>query len=270
MESEPAYQYVRGNPVNRTDPSGYCPTPKGTKGDVICVDLFIQLETFSAGFAAGDGRTFSSDSKPIQLEKYITGFKIGNEQGVSQEDFGSSRAYLYIYLDDNGEITRRELHVNTSCTKLGCFGPYWQYEKFLATQDSQTGEIKVTWGLKNGFSGYLREEADEIYKMYEGQAEPGSMADNTSKFLTGVASSLPDIDGTMTLARKDCEDSYYVRELDRDPFPSLEIYHYKNSQHFHTIGTCPQTEFLGTFAPFWGLSPFAPDEIIRDGISTWP
>lgn len=141
-----------------------------------------------------------------------------------------------------------------------------QYEKFLATQDPQTGEIKVTWGLKNGFSAYLREPTDKIY---EAEAEIGSMAIG-STLLMSSAGLLPDINGTITLARGVCEDSYYVRELNRDPFPSLEIYHYKNGQHFHTIGTFPETEFLGTFAPFWGLSPIAPNEIFRDGIPTWP
>jgi RHS repeat-associated protein len=270
VESEPPYQYVRGNPVNRIDPSGYCPAPKGTKGDVICVDLFIQLETFSGGFAAGDGRGFSPDSKPINLEKYTTGFAPGNTQGFGQEDFGRSRAYLYIYLDDNGNMTRSDLYVNTSCVQIGCFGPYLKYEKLSATQDSQTGDINVIWGLKNGFSSHLRTKADSINEMYDGQAEAGSVVDITSKFFTNSSSLLPDIDGTMTLGRFACEDTYYVRGLNRDPFPSLEIYHYRNGELFYTIGTYPETEDFDDFAPFWGLSPMAPQEIIGDGLPTWP
>ena len=66
------YMYVRGNPLNMVDPTGHCPTAPSSMGAAICVSLFIQPETVSAGplVVHGDGRSFSNNSDPSASRGY--------------------------------------------------------------------------------------------------------------------------------------------------------------------------------------------------------
>ena len=59
--------YVENNPVNLVDPSGHCPTPPKSSGNVICVAGFIPTKESEGGpwgsiVCQGDDRDFSPDS----------------------------------------------------------------------------------------------------------------------------------------------------------------------------------------------------------------
>jgi RHS repeat-associated protein len=223
------YSYVRNNPVNNTDPSGHCPAPKGGSGNVICVDLFIQSETIVLYIGHGDNRGFDPDSDP-----------------------GSSRAYAYIYLDDSGNLTGYEVTVNQSCTFMGCDGPAENWNKFSVTQDGD-GNINMEWELLNGVSGKLMD-------MWEATKTPLDPSGNED-FLA-LSSLLQPINGEMTIS-KTKNGNYALTNLNRDPYPSLEVYFYDDGQYRYTLGTYSE-KYGPFFGPLWGLTPFAKNETISN------
>jgi RHS repeat-associated protein len=220
------YTYGRSNPVYYIDPDGHCPIPSESSGNVICIDLFIQSRTIGLGFGYGDNRGFDANSDP-----------------------SASRAYAYLYMGEDGRLKDVQVYVNPSCTAAGCYGPYEEYNSFIAVQDPDTGEIQISWNLLNGFSGMLREHADEVY---ERESSIGAMP-LYSNIVLGASSGLAAINGEMTIAVSST--SYKVTSMDRDPYPSLEVYHFQNGIHKATLWQSKER-----YGPFIGLSPIAPNE----------
>jgi hypothetical protein len=196
-------------------------------GNVICVDLFISARyTDRARFGYGDNRTYDANSDPSQ-----------------------SRAYLYLYLDDKGTLLRYEPHIaEKSCTQVGCFKTNPQNNHFWASQDPKTGEITVEWRLENGFSSFVKKYAEVSRGFFPGLA-------NGAYISAEVV--LPDINGELTIGRRNGR--YEVLEMNRDPYPSLEVYHYRNGRFVREILTRPESRF----GPFYGLNPLARNEVIR-------
>ena len=216
------YAYSLSNPLKYTDPSGHCPAPSERSGYVICVDLFIQTRTTLAGRGYGDDRDFSSNS-PKNV----------------------SRGYLYISLDVDGNVTGTETHVdNPSCTVLGCFEPLPEYNSFTVSQDSETGDITVDWNLLNGVSSQLRNVG----------TAPFMGITPLGPALEGASYILDSIDGTLTLSRND-SGKYGLSHLDRDRYPSLEIYEYDHGETVRTIGRVPE-QCGSFFGPLIGLNRF--------------
>lgn len=177
----------------------------------------------------GDNRGFDTDSAPE-----------------------ASRAYAYIYLDDSGNVIGSEASVNQSCTVRGCFGPADEFNDFSVSQESTGGDINITWNLLNGVSGELREHANEAY---EEESSIGAMPLYSSIVLAG-SFGLASINGEMTLSLGD-GGNYQITSLDRDPYPSLEVYFYKNGDYQYTLG-----QFEERYGPFIGLIPIAPSQRI--------
>jgi RHS repeat-associated protein len=236
------YTFAFNNPVTFTDPDGRCPRPPQGTGRIICIDLFIQSETIGGGFGYGDNRSFDYQSSP-----------------------DASRAYIYLYLDAFGhEVTDVEVHINESCTRIGCFGPYSQYNHIAVQQDPGTKSIRVSWDLKNGFSAYLNTQSlffDELLGCYRPlfflapillPGFPPIVDPATS--LVAASTLLPDINGELTLAPDNLH--YRVAALNRDPYPSLEIYLYVNGRLEQEIG-----KYAERYGPFVGLNPIAPNQM---------
>jgi RHS repeat-associated protein len=232
------YLYAADNPIQYIDPTGQCPQPSADSGDVICVDLFIQTSTILFGLGKGDGRSFSSNSLPDQ-----------------------SRGYLYIYLDNKSKFKFPQQYVNPSCFTFttGCFGPYPQYNKFEVRQDPASLDITVTWDLLNGLSGFLRKDAANALWL-----EGHGICNVLSVGSIGVSYTIPSINGELTLGMKQISrinkgHQWYVKHLDRDPYPSLEIYYYFNGSLAYTIdrrGEWPLEH------PEIGLAPPAPNDTV--------
>ena len=89
----------------------------------------------------------------------------------------------------------------------GCAGPIDEYNSFTAKQDPETGEIHVEWDLLNGVSGELRR----------------------TFFLAGLSILIPEINGELILVKND-DGQYELVYLNRDPYPSIEIYVYKDGK----------------------------------------
>jgi len=224
------YLYARNNPLKYTDPDGHCPKPATESGNVICIDLFIQTSTIVFGSGYGDNRGFDTNSAP-----------------------GASRAYLYIYLDDNGMVISTSVVVNQSCTILGCFGPINEYNHFSVNQENPGDDIVITWNLLNGVSGELRNYAEEVYKS---ESSIGSMS-NYSSFILALSYGLASINGQMIISLGE-DGKYQITSLNRDPYPSLGVYYYKDGDYQYTLG-----EFAEKYGPILGLSSIAPNQIIR-------
>lgn len=222
-----------------TDPSGLCPAPDPSKGRVICVDLFIQSEYILVGNGYGDGRGFSDNSLPDK-----------------------SRGYLYIFLDDQGRVIGSNQQVNRSCTTLGCYGPYPEYNHFEVAQSNNNGYIGkliINWSLLNGVSGSLRSSADKLRDSVNSPScgDKGGIA-IASQILGTVSASIPEINGTMAISMKP-DGKYFVESMDRDPYPSLEVYYYTPSNPGRATQVIMQhTESGG--GPMWGLNPLAPND----------
>jgi hypothetical protein len=227
--------YSRGNPLKYNDPSGHYPAPSGDSGNIICVDFFIQTEKIIFNTGEGDVRGFDPDSVPTQ-----------------------SRAYFYLHLNDQGQLLSVEPHVNPSCTIGGCFSPLDEHNILNVTQDLETGQLHLQWNLTNGVSSQAFKLSEEIYSA---EAELGSYAGG-SMFANAFGKTIPAINGEMTLSPTMLPGSYDLSYLDREPFPSLEIYQYSNSELHHTIGTLPERGAVGNIGPIWWLNPLAPNELI--------
>lgn len=228
------YSYVYNNPVAFTDPSGHCPRPQAKEArilTVLCVDLFIQTETIVLGTGEGDNRGFDYDSD-------------------------SSRAYMYLYIDENQELVGTETGVQESCTDFGCFGPYEEYNEFVATQNPETGNINISWSLKNGFSGYLLSELAEPLEEASSTLPNGAISAPAATAYRMASKLLPDINGEMEITFKDGQAQIY--SINRDPYPSLEVYAYRGGVYQYTLGQYPEE-----FGPNIGLNPIAPNHVVE-------
>ncbi len=228
------FMYTYGNPLKFSDPLGNCPAPSDGSGFIVCVDFFIQTETIIFTLGDGDGRGFDADSDPLK-----------------------SRAYFYLHFDEDGALTEITPEVNESCTRIGCFMPADVHNIFNASQDAQTGEIYIDWHLTNGFSSLLLSESDEIY---EQEAALGAMPHTSNAYLL-AGSGIPAIDGEMVLSPTK-RGSFEVTYLNRDPYPSLEIYRYLDGNLVETIEQLPERSLIGHLGPVVWLSPVAPNERI--------
>jgi len=237
------FSYSYNNPLKYNDPSGHCPNPESAVDDdtsVICVDLFIQTDEiltdqWLSGY--GDGRTFSPNSDPKK-----------------------SRGFVYIYLKKDGTIKRvGDPQINASCVKnLGCYGPVLKYNSFTATQDPGTKEITVKWKLLNGVKASFDASAD----MYEQAAMSGMLEPDGITTMMGVAGLLRNppgppsesIDGDIKLMPYN--NTFRVSGGARDPYPSLEVYHYTKFE-LYEIWTSPE-QYGPNGGPTYGLSDQAP------------
>lgn len=70
---------------------------------------------------------------------------------------------------------------------------------------------------------------------------------------------LPAINGTLTLSLS-ADGQFNLSRLNRDPYPSLEIYHYYNGALQYTIARLPECDFVGNLGPFIWLNPLARNE----------
>jgi RHS repeat-associated protein len=223
------YTYGRGNPVSNNDPSGHCPEPKGSE-NTICVDLFIKSDRIALGFGHGDDRDFDTNSDPSQ-----------------------SRAYLFIFLDSEGKVLDQFVHANTSCTEVGCAGPFEGHNKFTALQDPETGKIHVEWDLSNGATSLFQ----ELDPMDYNDPNRSPYWPKPITFGDIASAALPNINGELTLTPVG-EGNYTLESLDRDPYPSLEIYQYRYGQEPQTIGTYSQWP---GWTPSIPLNPLFPNEV---------
>jgi hypothetical protein len=220
------YAYTFNNPLRYVDPNGHCPAPPKDSGNVICVDLFISTEYIENRRGYGDNRSFDSNSDPKR-----------------------SRAYIYITVDDNGKVVKvSEPQVNPSCVVgAGCWGPTYEYEKIDVTQ-ADDGTINVSWKLKNGFAGHWLRIAEAVKATRGNPAIPLILAGQLDD----------DIDGNMQIKR-DREGKYQINSLNRDPYPSLEVYYYEYGQWKQTIDR--RSEWPSGY-PSIGLKPDAPRDYI--------
>jgi len=218
------WAYANANPGRFVDPTGNCPKPES--GSFICVDLFIQTETI-LGFGRGDGRSFSSDSDPRK-----------------------SRAFLYIKLNAEGKIETRMAQINKSCLTIGlCFGPSHGLNHFDAIQLTN-GDIRVDWKLYNGVSGSI--------------ADLKSFLLNNNLIIPFLALScgyspfdLDPIDGTLTLSRGS-NGVWRLKQLNRDPYPSLGVYQYQNG---NLVKIIIERNEWPSGQPDVGLRPEAPNDV---------
>lgn len=229
-----AARHALSNPISLLDPTGRCPQPPTSSGKTICVDLFIQAPFIILGTGYGDGRGFDSNSAPQK-----------------------SRGYVYIYLDNNGKMRGAPMpHINPSCVVLvGCFGPYPQYNHFDVSQDSSNGNLHVTWQLLNGVSGAFRATGDQLCNESNTYGDPSGNIAGSGSAAKLISNAIPEINGTMTLHRN-INGTYSVIALDRDPYPSLEVYYYLPGQPTQMI--MQHRELEG--GPMVGLNPLTPND----------
>ena len=237
------YQYGYSNPVLWTDPSGRCPAPPRGSGDVICVALFIatphlgpeislvmtlpplvgggRTVAITLPLGVGDGRGFSANSSPLDT------FPL----------HGGSRASIYLFMDDCGKLLNHQAEFNRSYVLGGIFGlgfgPYLAYERFEAKQAHH--DIAVTWRLFNGASAWARRHADTYRHLAEAaqhfpKVSPDTTVPPEVGYRLGAALfqalewmiALDPIDGALTIAVAKATDTYRIKTMNRDPYPSLE------------------------------------------------
>ncbi len=200
---------------------------------MICIDLFIQTELIVFGQGYGDNRGFDWDSPPDR-----------------------SRAYLYLYLDSEGRLLQTETHINESCLRFaGCFGPYFEYNRFTVRQASPADDLTIDWQLTNGFSGFLFRGSEYLIAAH--CMVPANL-------MVGAAGiTLPPIDGTLTLSRNS-GGQWYLGRLNRDPYPSLEIYYYEDGRLVDVIDQRPEKPSghpeIGLQPP--SLRPWLPNDTV--------
>jgi hypothetical protein len=128
----------------------------------------------------------------------------------------------------------------------------------------QPGEdIKIDWRLLNGVSGWARYnqkhnidaiDATTDYVSYTGRAAAAALF-AAIEFFVGLDS----IDGTMSIGYDKSTGGYKVKTLNRDPYPSLEVYHYLDGQ----LQSDPLLRHPETAAgPYEGLKPSAPRDTL--------
>lgn len=271
------YQYGYSSPTNLVDRTGRCAAPPRNSGNVICIALFISTPSigpdvwinassqpvfgvtptkFALPIGVGDGRSFSSDS-----------LSVGDGNYPVQ---GGSRAYLYLFMDDCGSLTRKSSRFNRSYVLGGYFGmgfgPYPEAETFDAEQKGD-GTIDVVWNLPNGASAWARQNQQFWQSMIEqSNSVPGSSDAQASYSLadafyraTEWAIGLDNINGELSISRTEGRPfPYDVSSMSRDPYPSLEVYHYQNGFAVDTLLKRPET----SAGPYIGLRPDAPRDII--------
>jgi hypothetical protein len=126
-------------------------------------------------------------------------------------------------------------------------------------QDHETGNINLGWSLTNGVSSQLLTAGDAIY---QAEADIGSMAIGST--LLGFSGHMLDpINGEMTLVRNG-NGTYDIQQLNRDPYPSIEIYQYNTGNLVDTIAKLPERGFVGNLGPVIWLNPLAPNQVISD------
>ena len=69
---------------------------------------------------------------------------------------------------------------------------------------------------------------------------------------------LDPIDGALTIAFDKATDTYRIKTMNRDPYPSLEVYHDKDGRFVDEVHTSLET----TAGPYVGLRPDAPRDTI--------
>ncbi|MCL4870147.1 MAG: RHS repeat-associated core domain-containing protein [Anaerolineae bacterium] len=243
-QSHNRYSYVLGNPLVLVDPTGHCPAPPSGSGNIICVALFIQDSKIIFRTGDGDGRSFNSNSSEWR-----------------------SRGYAYIYLDEidvNGNV-RVEFYLNDSITIFGDFEADYTQSDFVVTVNPLTGQIKIVYNLRNGFTARVyRDDTDTFESML---SECHGVPECGGGFIPlGPAARvfIPDINGTIILT-PNAFGGYDVF-VDRDPYPSLEVYQYYDGSLVRTLIRLSPDGWGGTmFGPILGLNPLAPNQIsIRD------
>jgi RHS repeat-associated protein len=237
------WTYTEQNAVNHIHPSGQCPRAPTWAAGAICVDLFISTSEILGGLGRGDGRGFSYDSLPTQ-----------------------SRGYLYAFFDRWGRFTGYVPHVdNPSCTVVGCFGPYDEFNEFTAAPNTRGDRIQVEWHLLNGLSGVLRSDIPEWIDLVDlldtDQFHVFEIAEEFARCAAGIGGALIGfIDGEMSLQRDPDTARWDLERLDRDPYPSLEVYYYQDGTYEYTVAHGLRDEYRGPGGAFVGLSPLAPND----------
>jgi hypothetical protein len=182
---------------------------------------------------------------------------------------------MYIETDGCEQLLGEDFTANTSFLFEGLFGfgPYYEYEKFKATQDGL--DIRVDWSLTNGVVAWARSNAAEYRRLVEealanGQARPqfGETISPVAGLTIGQAIfqaielsiGLDSIDGEMKIAYDRATDRYSITHLKRDPYPSMEVYYYENGVFQYALDGGLRVETPA--GPEIGLSPNAPRDTI--------
>ena len=199
------YAYGYANPVSNTDPTGMCPKPPASVGaNVICLALFIESAevpvTGTPFLLHGDGRRFSSNSKPDQSRGYIW---INTDTGYAEPHMNPT-GYIIVapvpvcVLPINGDGTVEQPRLEQGSIRGGAgggsidyFAPSW-YNSWKVTKYQQN-RIQVEYDLV--LSGYLEDVA-------------------------------PHINGTITFYRN--ETGGYNAYGERDGYPWAEAYFHHN------------------------------------------
>jgi RHS repeat-associated protein len=228
------FAYSLNNPLKFVDPTGHCPAPPNDSGNVICVDLFIATPKIENGLGYGDDRSYDSNSDPAK-----------------------SRAYTYIYLDKDGKYLSNKVFVNPSCTVIGCFGPVMEFNKIHVTQDDN-GSLHISWQLKNGFAGEMLKNIEQVEEM--NKSLPPDQQSSPAGFVAAlVATNMnEDINGELVL-NPDGNGKYSAGPMNRDPYPSLEVYYYSDGKNAKTILRQPEWP---SGKPSIGLRPDVPRDFI--------
>ncbi|NJL55408.1 RHS repeat-associated core domain-containing protein [bacterium] len=236
--SQHPYQYGYSNPARWTDPSGLCPIPP-MEGDGICVDFFIADKgigpSVTLPLTAGPHSTLVTQHVGVGDNRGANAASVPGEEVLS----GGSRAYLYIVVDECGQVIDEDLTINTSYILGGLWGfreP--QYDIFKSQQAGN--EIYVEWSLLNGVSGWARENRDTALDLGRRGSDVAHLG---AAFWQAVeyAATLDEIDGHMRLGLNETTGRFEITYLFRDPYPSMEVWFYRNQKVEYLIDFRPQT-----------------------------